>query len=419
MNTNRPYLAQVTDPEILFSAWEKIKTKRSQGGIDGVSVDDFAVNAERNLEKLRLELLTEKYVPEPLKIVKVPKTSDKAQTREIGLASVRDKIAQEAVRAVIEPRLEKLFLNCSYGYRAGKGTVRAIRRVSHYLDYLGCNWIVAADIDDYFNSIDQIILINQLRQAIADEAVIRLIQLWLRMGTIDFRGQWHDAISGVRLGNVIAPLLSNFYLHEFDRMMVSKNFGLVRYADDMVVLCRHRREAEIALQNISEFLTSRLKLKLNYNPRPIVNIETGFAFLGIYFQNNLRQIEPSRLDRLDAKLKALSAGGRIADFTALLHEYNETLAGWRRYYGLLLPPPEIEKAEKVFRENLVFLVASAFSGKIFQTQTAAETALENIELLVHRNLSERKTFLCRNPRRLSALSGKIPRRRSVNHPASS
>jgi len=135
LHTNRPFLAKITDPEVLLTAWQKIKTKRSKGGIDRVTIEDFTANAERELERLRLELITEKYVPEPLKVISIPKTKDFTQTRQIGLASVRDKVAQEAVRLAIEPILEQLFLDCSYGYRQGKGTGRAIKRVSHYTNF--------------------------------------------------------------------------------------------------------------------------------------------------------------------------------------------------------------------------------------------------------------------------------------------
>jgi len=393
MRTNRPFLARITDPEVLLTAWQKIKTKRKQGGIDRVTIEDFTANADRELERLRLDLLTEKYVPEPLKIISIPKTKDSTATRQIGLASVRDKVAQEAVRSVIEPTLEQLFLDCSYGYRQGKGTGRAVKRVSHYINFFNCRWVVTADIDDFFNSINQEILINQLRRAIAEESIIRLINLWLKMGTIDFRGRWNDVFAGIHLGNGISPLLSNLYLNEFDKMMIEKDFGLVRYADDLVVLCRTRREAEAALHHIKDFLNSKLNLKLNFNPLPVTNIENGFNFLGIHFQGTERLIEASRFDRLQRKLNELKVFGNLEDFRENLREFNETVVGWRRYYGSLVAVAELEKADEIIKQQLAEIVSAAFQQKLFKTQTEAETALENIEFLKIPDIMERKSTL--------------------------
>lgn len=393
MKTNRPFLAQVTDPEVLQTAWQKIKTKRSKGGIDQVTVEDFTANSERELERLRLELLTEKYVPEPLKIISIPKTKDSTQTRQIGLASVRDKVAQEAVRQVIEPHLEKLFLNCSYGYRQGKGTTRAIKRVSHYINTEKCCWVVSADIDDFFGAINQEILIDQLRRAIPEESIIRLIQLWLKMGTVDFRGRWNDALSGIYLGNGISPLLSNLYLHEFDKHLVENNFNLVRYADDLVVLCQTRREAESVLPKIRDYLSKHLTLTLNFNPLPVTNLENGFSFLGIHFQGNQRFIESSRFDRLKIKLKDLNIFDQLEDLQQNLHEFNETVVGWRRYYGNLIANTELKKADEIFKQQLAEIVSATFAQKLFKTQSEAETALENIELLITQETAERKKSL--------------------------
>lgn len=393
MKTNRPFLAKITDPEVLLTAWQRIKTKRSQGGIDHVTVEDFAANTERELERLRFELITEKYIPEPLRVITIPKTKDSTQTRQIGLASVRDKVAQEAVRLVIEPILEQLFLNCSYAYRHGKGTQRAVKRVSHYINSLHYHWIVTADIDNFFSSINQETLTGQLRRAIPEESIIRLINLWLKMGTIDFRGRWNNVFAGIHLGNTLSPLLSNLYLHEFDKMMIEKDFALVRYADDMVVPCRSRREAEAAISQIKDYLLVKLDLKLNFNPIPVTGIENGFNFLGIHFQGYQRLIENSRYDRLRRKLNDLKEFDRLEGFQENLREYNETVVGWRRYYGNLIARTEIEKADEIFKEQLAEIVSAAYRQKLFKTQTEAETALENVEFLKIQDMPERKHSL--------------------------
>ena len=396
MRTNRKYLAKISDTEILQTAWQKIKAKRKQGGIDKVTIEDFTANSEKELENLRVELITERYTPEPLKIISIPKTSDSPEKRQIGLASIRDKVAQEAVRLVVEPEIERLFLNCSYGYRRGKGTGKAIRRVSHYIKARKCNWVVSADIDNYFNSINQETLLNQFRRIIPEEAIVRLIGLWLKMGTIDFRGTWNNAHSGIYLGNGISPLLSNLYLHQFDEIMTAQNnFGLVRYADDMVVMCKNRRQAETALETIKDFLANRLDLKLNPNPLPISNVKNGFSFLGIYFRGNKRFIEFSRFNRLRRKLQSLNNFETAEGFTDILREFNETVVGWRNYYGKLIIESALIQADEIFSEQLAEIISTTFQKKLFKTKEEAEKKIKYLEFLIIKDISERKDSLAK------------------------
>ncbi|MEM2001025.1 MAG: CRISPR-associated endonuclease Cas1 [Candidatus Methanomethylicaceae archaeon] len=391
--TNRLLLEKVADPETLLAAWKRIRAKGAQGGIDGMTVEDFAADAEARLDELRRELLEERYVPDPLQQVAIPKGPGKSEKRILGLPTVRDKIVQEAVRSVIEPRLDKIFLDCSYGYRSGKGPQRAIARVNHYLTSMKRRWIVTADIDDFFGSLNQDRLIEQLRPVLQDEAVLRLIQLMLKMGTVDWKGRWHDVFSGVNQGSVISPVLANFYLHPFDQSMTAQGFGLVRYADDFVILCQERSEAERALVKATEFLKEQLSLRLNPNPRPITTLEDGFAFLGIYFQGDQRLIDADKLAKMAAKIKRFTTPPLSDDFARALREINEAIVGWRRYYGSIVATAELGKVEQLIRDGLIQLVAQAFRRGTFKTQADGEAALQGLELLIERGQQERREFI--------------------------
>jgi group II intron reverse transcriptase/maturase len=225
---------QVTSERTLGAAWKRVRRKGSAGGHDGVSVGAFAENAGVELARLREELLAGEYVPEPLREVSIPKGPHTRERRVLRLPSVRDKVVQQAARATLAPVLGKDFLNCSYGYRPGKGPQRAVRRVTHYLRHVKCRWVVAADIDDFFDSLDQERLLNRLQAALGDERVLQLITLFLQMGAVDRHGDWRDMQAGIGQGNAISPLLANFYLHPFDVHLTGQGIGLVRYADDFV-----------------------------------------------------------------------------------------------------------------------------------------------------------------------------------------
>ena len=215
----------------LFDAWRRVQRKGSSGGIDRVTIAEFGRRLNDNLASLRADLLTEQYVPEPFEKIAIPKLDAPGESRPLQLPTIRDKIAQEAVRSVIGPILEKTFADCSYAYRQGKGPQKAIRRVEHYLAAKK-HWAASADIDRFFDMMDQDLVLEEVKQHVAEPEILRLLALWMKMGAVDKRGRWVDPLAGVAQGSVISPLLSNVYLTPFDRYMTEKGHALVRYADD-------------------------------------------------------------------------------------------------------------------------------------------------------------------------------------------
>ncbi len=385
---SRRILAAVTDPQNLKAAWERVRSKAARGGIDQVSVAEFREDAEAHLNEIRSEMIEERYIPQPLLSVQITKETKPDEKREITLATIRDKIAQEAVRAVIEPRLERIFLNCSYGYRPGRGPQRAIARVNHYLMHERKCWVAVADIDNFFGSLNHDHLLDRIRPIVEDEAVLRLITLWLKIGRVDGRGRWSDAQSGVSQGGVISPLLANLYLHPFDEFVTQKGYGLVRYADDFVTLCPDRAAAEAAHLQAVEFLETKLNLRLNPNPRPVTSIEQGFGFLGIFFHGNNKSIMEEKIEAARRRITYLV---NVTDLDLLvgIREFNECVAGWRRYYGSLVGREELTKLEAIVGDGVRRLLRRAFHEAKLNTIEDGETGLASIELLIERNQKDR------------------------------
>lgn len=350
-------LPRIAAPDNLAAAWERVRLKRAAGGIDRQSVGDFAADENRLLDELRSELLGGHYVPHPTQSISIPKEHKPGEHRTLGLPAVRDKIAQEAARRVIEPILDRLFIDASYGYRPRRGAQRAVRRVSHYLGPGKCTWIVNADVDDFFPNLDHQLLLDALRPVLGDEDVLRLVALWLQMGSVDRQGRWHDVYSGVQQGAVIAPLLANFYLNPLDHMLTTQGYGLVRYADDMVICCRTREIADAALHDATAFLTGSLRLRFNADPRPIVAVEEGFTFLGIFFQGTLRLLPAVKVERARFRLRRIiESGDSLADQVNALRE---AAGGWRQYYGRLADFDSLEPLESVIADAAVEVLARA------------------------------------------------------------
>ena len=183
----------------------------------------------------------------------------------------------------LEPIFEEGFLDCSYGFRPGRGVEDAVQAVLSHRDD-GCRWVVDADIKNCFDSMDSRLLMRFLRRKVRNRIVLRLVKTWLDARIFN-PAPGEKGRAGASQGGILSPLLCNIYLHPFDVEMTKQGLRLVRYADDFVILCRHNREAEKALK-AAERTLARLKLNLNPHKTRIVHFDQGFKFLGVFFLRN-------------------------------------------------------------------------------------------------------------------------------------
>lgn len=333
-------LERAASLELLAEGWRRIRVKNARGGLDGQSVDSFSRGADRELVRLREELLAGRYVPEPVVAVSVPKPGKPGQYRPIGLAAVRDKVVQHAVRILLEPAAERRFLGCSYAYRPKRGATRAIRRVCHALIAHKHRWVARADVDNCFSSLHHDLLLAEVRSLGVDEGLLRLIELWIGMGAVDRMGDWHDVASGISQGSVLSPMLANLYLHPFDCDMAERGHSLVRYADDFILTAASRDQVSAAAADAVAFLTVRLRLHLNSPGAQVYAATDGFAFLGIGFTPSGLTLPPSTIEKADAWADMIKSRAR-SDWRAAVRDYSDTVSGWTRYYGPLVVSTEL------------------------------------------------------------------------------
>ncbi|MBK1700189.1 CRISPR-associated endonuclease Cas1 [Thiococcus pfennigii] len=394
---NSELLRRIADPTNLHQAWFRTESKGAQGGTEGLSVEAFGNDLDRHLQRLRNELLTERYVPDPLQRIEVPKhpgsPQPRSEARVLGLPSVRDKVAQEAVRSVLAPQLEARFLPCSFGYRRGLGPQRAIRQVSEYLTKRRCSWAVLADIDDFFGSVDHSLLLAMLAEAVADASVLRLLSLWLKMGTVDARGHWRDTDRGIAQGGVLSPLLANLYLHPFDAAMTDRRARLVRYADDLLLLCRSRQEAERTLTAVEGFLREQLRLRLNVHPRPVAPATEGFVFLGIRFEGGQRLLDTDRLTRCEQRLADWTQRAANEDLESALKALDNIVGGWRRYYGALLGAGQLQHIDALLKDAVVRVMTAALQRGELRGKQGVVTALAGLVPVCRRSPAERRAYI--------------------------
>ena len=323
--------------DVLELAWAKVKSNAGGCGADGITVEHFEKDSLKRLLAVKKHMDEGSYQPQPVKRVWIPKPGS-AEKRPLGIPTVRDRVAQTALKMVIEPIFESTFAEHSYGFRPGRSCRDALRRVDELLKS-GHLHVVDIDIRGYFDAIDQEKLTRLLEERIADGRVLELIGKFLKQGVMDGLESWEPE-SGTPQGAVISPLLANLYLNPLDWLLEEAGMEMVRYADDMVVLCRHPHEAEQALGKVRNWMQAA-GLELHPQKTRIVSMsEVGnhFEFLGYRFWRSKKQgkirrfVRPKSKQKLREKLKPRTKRCNGNGLSAIIAKINPVLKGWYGYF---------------------------------------------------------------------------------------
>jgi RNA-directed DNA polymerase len=322
---------KVYRPKVLFAAWLSVRGKGRAVGSDHQSLEQFEKNLETNLAKLEEELRTGTYRPRPIRRAYIDKPGSKTK-RPLGIPTVRDKVAQTALKMVIEPIFEHEFIGTSFGFRPGIGGKDALRSVERLLK-AGYTWVVDADLRSYFETIGHERLMQQVQQRIADSRILDLIQGFLKQQILEDLQLWTPE-TGSPQGAVISPLLSNIYLHEVDKAMKVAGYEMVRYADDFVILCKSQAEAEAALARVTELVQER-GLTLHADKTSLVNTGQagqGFDFLGYHFQDGTRWPRKKSLNKFKDTIREKTKRSNGRSIAEIIADVNKTGAGWFEYF---------------------------------------------------------------------------------------
>ena len=321
---------KVYDLANLRAAWVRVRHNRGAAGVDRQSVEKFGKRAEGYLEELHCALKEGHYQPRPVLRKWIPKPGSK-QLRPLGIPAVKDRVVQTALRNVIEPIFDAQFLDVSHGFRPRRSAKDALREVWRLLTE-GSVWVVDADIQSYFDTIDWELLIEDVKKSVTDGKVLALLESYLTQEVIEGLKVWKPT-QGTPQGAVISPVLANLYLHAVDQALSQAGYQVVRYADDLVILCRSENEAQEALALLQGEITRR---QLTLHPEKTRLVEAtqhgGFDFLGYHFERGYRWVRKKSLQALKDKLRAQTKRTNGTSLACIIASLNRTLRGWFAYF---------------------------------------------------------------------------------------
>jgi len=337
---------------VLIESYRRVKQNYSKGtGVDKVTFADIEkYDLARYLQELQTELRTNTYRCQAVRQVEIPKEK-KGEFRTLGIPTIKDRIVQMAVKMLIEPLWEADFIDSSYGFRPKRGAKDAVKQIKQNI-YDGHHFIYDADLSKYFDRIPHDKLFVLLKERISDEGILGLIKQWLCAPKQLKNGELQASSAGTPQGGVISPLLSNIYLHAFDRIVTDPkgkfaraNIRIVRYADDFVLMGDYYYSREI-LAYINS-LMSRMGLEINREKTTILHVhKKSLFFLGFEFRvirskfswnkKNYTNVRPSTKSRskLFATIRELLAKRRHWKIAPLIYKLNTVLIGWLNYYSI-------------------------------------------------------------------------------------
>jgi group II intron reverse transcriptase/maturase len=345
-------LEQALARENMVRAWKRVRANRGSAGVDGRTVQETGEYLRFAWPDIRRRLLDGSYRPEPVRRVGIPKRG--GGVRDLGIPTVVDRLIQQALLQVLQPRLDASFSAHSHGFRPGRSAHGAVLEAQRYVQE-GCRVVVDVDLEKFFDRVNHDILMDRLAKRIADERVLRLIRRYLQAGVLLRHGVHIERVEGTPQGGPLSPLLANVLLDEVDRELERRGHRFVRYADDCNVYVRSRRAGERVLKALRGCY-AKLALRVNESKTAVASVQ-GRKFLGycFWFASGgavRRAVAAEALARLRERLRQLTPRTRGRSLAQIAADLREYLPGWKAYFRLAQTPRVMRELDEWLRHRL-------------------------------------------------------------------
>ena len=323
----------ILSPSNLNVAYKQVKRNKGAGGVDKMEVESLKDYLVSNKDELITTILWGKYRPNPVRRLEIPK--DNGQKRQLGIPTVVDRVVQQAIAQVLIPLYEPQFSDHSYGFRPKRNAHQALNKCKDYITE-GYGYAVDLDLEKFFDKVNHSKLIEVLSRTVHDGRVVSLIHKYLNAG-IQVGGSFESSEMGVPQGGPLSPLLSNIMLNELDKELEGRGHKFVRYADDMIIMCRNKRSAERIMRSIIRFIEDKLFLKVNMEKSqtaPMNKVKfLGYSFYKMKGEGRLR-IHPKSVSKMKARIKELTSRSNGWGNTRRKEALRQYITGWVNYFKL-------------------------------------------------------------------------------------
>lgn len=329
-------LERILDRDNLNRAYKRVKANKGAPGIDGMTVEATLPWLKEHREELLQSIREGKYKPQPVRRKEIPKPD--GGVRKLGIPTVVDRIIQQATAQELTPIFEPQFYENSYGYRPGKSARMAIQKVKEYAEQ-GYKYVVEIDLSKYFDTLNHDLLMNRMREQVKDKRVIELVKRYLKSGVME-NGMSVKTHEGSPQGGPLSPLLANIYLNKFDWEMSRRGVPVIRYADDIVLLCKSERAGQRLLESSRRILEGKLKLRMNVEKSKVVSVTAirNFKFLGFALGRGKNgyfiRAHAKSLKKAKQKLKGLTSRSQGRNVRVVIQRVNSFTRGWLGYFGI-------------------------------------------------------------------------------------
>lgn len=343
-------MEQALERENLLAAWKRVVRNGGAPGVDGMTVHELEAHCHEHWPRIREELLSGSYVPQPVRCVEIPKPA--GGTRTLGIPTVLDRLIQQALLQVLQPLFDPTFSAWSFGFRPGRGTHDAVRAAREHIA-AGHRWVVDLDLEKFFDRVNHDVLMARLARRVKDKRVLKLVRRYLQAGLLA-GGVVSPRTEGTPQGGPLSPLLSNVLLDDLDRELERRGHRFVRYADDCNVYVKSRAAGERVLASLERFLAKRLRLTVNRD-KSDVDRPWNRKFLGYTVTRHYRpklRVAPQSIARLKDKLRPLLRAGRGRRLVDVCAKLAPIVRGWAAYYRLAEVKAPFEELDQWLRRKL-------------------------------------------------------------------